>query len=83
MTNQIFRLLIHLPNQINQFPQVSIHSMPPAYSLVPLSLHTVSLKVISTYVFHTAEWHNLMARGVELDSHISSTTHRLHSGLTT
>jgi len=28
MTKWIFCLLIHLPNQINQFPQVSIHSLP-------------------------------------------------------
>lgn len=27
-TKWIFCLLIHLPNQINQFPQVSIHSVP-------------------------------------------------------
>ena len=38
----IFRLLKHLQNQINLFPHVSIHSMSPAHSLVPLSVHTVS-----------------------------------------
>lgn len=42
MTKQIFCLLIHLSNQINQFPQVSNHSTSPTYSLVPLSVHTIS-----------------------------------------
>jgi len=61
MTKQIFCLLIYSPNKINQFPQVSIHSLSPTYSLVPLSVHAVSPRLFLHTCFiqqkGTTLWH--------------------------